>query len=54
VPVNDMAVIPLMIALHRQLRAGASLAAALRDARHGYQADTVATATGWSFVCLGS
>jgi CHAT domain-containing protein len=54
VPVNDMAVIPLMIELHRQLRAGASLAAALRDARHGYQADPVAAATGWSFVCLGS
>jgi CHAT domain-containing protein len=54
VPVNDMAVIPLMIALHRELRDGASLAAALRDARCGQQADPVAAATGWSFICLGS
>jgi tetratricopeptide (TPR) repeat protein len=54
VPVNDVAVVPLMIALHRELRAGASLAAALRDARRGHQADPVAAATGWSFICLGS
>ena len=33
VPVNDAAVVPLMIALHRELRSGASLADALRDAR---------------------
>jgi CHAT domain-containing protein len=54
VPVNDLAVIPLMITLHRGLRAGATLAAALRDARHGHQADPVAAATGRSFICLGS
>jgi hypothetical protein len=33
VPVNDVAVVPLMVALHRELRGGASLAEALRDAR---------------------
>ena len=54
VPVNDPAVVPLMITLHRELRTGASLAAALRDARRGHQADPVAAATGWSFICLGS
>jgi len=54
VPVNDVAVVPLMIALHRELRAGASPAAALRDARRDHQADPVAAATGWSFICLGS
>ena len=54
VPVNDLAVVPLMIALHRQLRGGASLAEALRDARHRCQSDPVAAATGWSFICLGS
>jgi len=54
VPVNDPAVVPLMIALHRELRAGASPAAALRDARRAHQADPVAAATGWSFICLGS
>lgn len=54
VPVNDLAVVPLMIALHRQLRGGASLAEALRDARRRCQSDPVAAATGWSFICLGS
>jgi tetratricopeptide (TPR) repeat protein len=54
VPVNDLAVVPLMIALHRELRGGASLAEALRDARQLCQSDSVAAATGWSFICLGS
>jgi tetratricopeptide (TPR) repeat protein len=54
VPVNDRAVVPLMIALHRGLRGGASLGQALRDARVGLESDPVAAATGWSFICLGS
>jgi tetratricopeptide (TPR) repeat protein len=54
VPVSDMAVIPLMITLHRELRAGAPLAAALSAARRSHQGDPVAAATGWSFICLGS
>jgi tetratricopeptide (TPR) repeat protein len=54
VPVNDVAVVPLMLALHRGLRRGASLAEALRDARQGSGSDPIAAATGWSFVCLGS
>jgi hypothetical protein len=54
VPVNDSAVVPLMIALHRELRGGAPLARALRDARAGLESDPVAAATGWSFICLGS
>ena len=55
VPVNDAAVVPLMVALHRELRAGACRwRAALRDARRDLQADPVAAATGWSFICLGS
>ena len=54
VPVNDIAVVPLMVALHRELRRGASLAEALRDARRGFESDLVAAATGWSFICLGS
>jgi tetratricopeptide (TPR) repeat protein len=54
VPVNDAAVVPLMIALHRELRSGASLAEALRDARQGVQGDPVAKATGLAFVCLGA
>ncbi|MEV0388861.1 CHAT domain-containing protein [Nonomuraea sp. NPDC050643] len=55
VPVNDVAVVPLMIALHRELRAGAGLAAALCRARRATGGgDPVATATGWSFLCLGA
>jgi len=54
VPVNDAAVMPLMIALHQELRNGASLAEALRDARRRCESDPVAAATGWSFICLGS
>jgi CHAT domain-containing protein len=54
VPVNDAAVVPLMIGLHQELRSGASLAEALRDARRRCESDPVAAATGWSFICLGS
>lgn len=54
VPVNDFAVVPLMIALHRELRGGASLAEALRDARRGSGSTPVDAATGWSFICLGA
>ncbi len=54
VPVNDVAVVSLMTALHRELRGGASLAEALRDARRGSESDPVAAATGWSFICLGT
>jgi tetratricopeptide (TPR) repeat protein len=59
VPVNDRAVVPLMTALHRELRGGAGLARALRNARreaasHTAEPDPVTAATGWSFICLGA
>jgi tetratricopeptide (TPR) repeat protein len=54
VRVNDPAVVPLMIELHRHLRGGASLAGALRDARRASGSDLVAAATGWSFISLGT
>lgn len=54
IPVNDVAVVPLMVALHRELRGGASLAEALRDARRASESDAIALATGWSFICLGA
>ena len=54
VPVNDVAVVPLMVALHRELRGGASLAEALRNARRASESDAMALATGWSFICLGA
>jgi tetratricopeptide (TPR) repeat protein len=53
VPVNDEAVVPLMTALHRELRGGATLPRALRDARPGPAAGPVAAAAGSSFICLG-
>lgn len=54
VPVNDIAAVPLMLALHRGLHHGASLAEALRDARRGSGPDPVALATAWSFIALGA
>ena len=41
-------------ALHRELRRGATLGQALRDARSGTGGGPVQTATGWSFIALGS
>jgi CHAT domain-containing protein len=59
--VSDRAAAPLMLALHRRLRAvpGITLAAALRDARaeNGPEAgpgDPELTAAGWSFIALGA
>jgi tetratricopeptide (TPR) repeat protein len=60
--VNDAAAAPLMLALHRRLRASGSgpgaLAAALRDARDDARLatadDPVVTAAGWSFIALGA
>jgi tetratricopeptide (TPR) repeat protein len=54
VPVNDAAAGRLMLALHRQLHAGAGLAAALRDACGAVGPDPVQTATAWSFVSYGA
>jgi hypothetical protein len=54
VPVNDEAVVPLMMALHRALRGGRSLAEALRDARPGPEAGPVPAAAGASFICMGA
>ena len=51
---KNAAVVPVMIELHRRLRGGASLAGALRDARHAAESDLVADATGWSFISLGT
>ncbi|WAX81737.1 CHAT domain-containing protein [Streptomyces sp. KMM 9044] len=53
-PVNDAAVVPLMLALHRGLDAGLSLAQALRDARASLPGDAVHRATGWAFSAFGA
>jgi tetratricopeptide (TPR) repeat protein len=54
VPVNDQATATLMVALHRHLRGGASLAEALRLARDGTEREPVLAATAWSFLALGA
>ncbi|CAL9618336.1 hypothetical protein SUDANB96_05816 [Streptomyces sp. enrichment culture] len=53
-PVNDEAVVPLMLALHKGLAAGLSLAEALRDARAAVPDDAVHQATGWAFTAFGA
>ncbi|MGW0763443.1 CHAT domain-containing protein [Streptomyces sp. NPDC002814] len=53
-PVNDAAVVPLMVALHKGLSVGLSLAEALRDARGALPGDAVHQATGWAFSAFGA
>ncbi|MFJ8545061.1 CHAT domain-containing protein [Streptomyces sp. NPDC093586] len=53
-PVNDAAVVPLMLALHKGLDAGLSLAESLRDARAALPGDAVHRATGWAFSAFGA
>ncbi|MGQ4363981.1 CHAT domain-containing protein [Streptomyces sp. SAS_272] len=53
-PVNDAAVVPLMLALHEGLRHGRSLAEALRDARAALPGDALHQATGWAFTAFGA
>ncbi|GAB2852661.1 hypothetical protein GCM10027074_19400 [Streptomyces deserti] len=53
-PVNDAAVVPLMLALHKGLSAGLSLAEALRDARAALPGDALHQATGWAFSAFGA
>ncbi|MEW2116315.1 CHAT domain-containing protein [Streptomyces sp. NPDC005474] len=53
-PVNDAAVVPLMLALHKGLSGGLSLAEALRDARAALPGDATHQATGWAFSAFGS
>ena len=54
VPVNDQAVVPLMLALHDSLRTGATLPEALRAARKATGGDPLAEATAHSFLALGA
>ncbi|MBX9392499.1 CHAT domain-containing protein [Streptomyces sp. TRM72054] len=53
-PVNDAAVVPLMLTLHKGLATGLSLAEALRDARAALPGDAVHQATGWAFTAFGA
>jgi tetratricopeptide (TPR) repeat protein len=53
VPVNDPAAVPLMLALHDALRAGATLPEALLAARRVTSGDPLQEATANSFIALG-
>ena len=53
VPVNDPAAVPLMLALHDALRAGATLPEALLAARRATSGDSLQEATANSFIALG-
>ncbi|MFE6171262.1 CHAT domain-containing protein [Streptomyces sp. NPDC056464] len=53
-PVNDAAVVPLMLALHKGLGEGLSLAEALRNARAALPGDALHRATGWAFSAFGA
>ncbi|KAB1146675.1 CHAT domain-containing protein [Streptomyces luteolifulvus] len=53
-PVNDAAVVPLMLALHKGLSSDLSLAEALRDARAALPGDALHQATGWAFSAFGA
>jgi tetratricopeptide (TPR) repeat protein len=53
-PLNDQAVVPVMLALHRHLRAGQTLAEAVLSVRRGLNGDPVRQATAVSLVALGA
>ncbi len=53
VPLNDQAVVPLMVDLHRYLRAGQTLAESMYNVRRGLTDDPVQRATAASLVTLG-
>jgi tetratricopeptide (TPR) repeat protein len=54
VPLNDHAVVPLMVDLHQSLRAGRSLAESVYDVRRGAGDDPVQQATAASLITLGA
>jgi tetratricopeptide (TPR) repeat protein len=54
VPVNDMAVVPVMAALHEALQQGATLPEGLLAARRAAGGDPLTEATAHSFLALGA
>ena len=54
VPVNDVAAVPVMLALHQTLSSGAALSESLLAARTATRDDLVAHATANSFAALGA
>jgi CHAT domain-containing protein len=54
VPLNDFAVVPLMVDLHRHLRSGQTLAEAMRNVRSGCRGDPIQHGTALSLSALGA
>jgi tetratricopeptide (TPR) repeat protein len=54
VPLNDRAVVPLMVSVHRHLRAGQSLAEAMYSVRQGATGDPAQQAAAMSLLTLGA
>jgi tetratricopeptide (TPR) repeat protein len=54
VELNDQAVVPLMVDLHRHLRAGQTLAESMYEVRRGHADDPVQRATAASLMALGA
>jgi hypothetical protein len=54
VPLNDYAVVPLMVGLHRYLRTGQNLAESMCNVRLGLTGDQIQQATATSLVALGA
>jgi len=53
-PLNDRAVVPVMVSLHRHLRAGRSLAESMCEVRRELASDPVRQATAASLVAFGA
>jgi tetratricopeptide (TPR) repeat protein len=53
-PLNDRAVVPVMVGLHQQLRAGRTLAESICNVRRDLSGDPVQEATAASLVALGA
>ena len=54
VTLNDFAAVPLMVDLHRYLRAGQTLAEAMRNVRCRFRGDPVQYGTALSLTTLGA
>ena len=54
VPLNDQAVVPIMVGLHRYLRSGQTLAESIYRVRRGLGDDPVGQATAASLLTLGA
>jgi CHAT domain-containing protein len=53
-PLNDRAVVPVMVSLHQHLRAGLTLAESMRNVRRDLSGDPVLQATAVSLIALGA